>query len=142
MSAITLDMITKRMAFLVGGKLVVEYSGERRFPLGNVVQLHVDFALDPKKPYSDFDVLTNNVLKEAAKALVAHLERRRAEKTFDLPTDRAISGGYEVSSHRFNGCALRGLVKRNYVTHDESGIPNGEVDRYRFDVLYLPDQSQ
>lgn len=131
---LTLSMLTRQFAHLLGCMIDLEYSPEPASFIAGQRQAHADTAILPAHLYKSLDDVSEDVLMPAAYKLAEHLKADNAAVSFDLHEPPI---GYEFSIHRYNGISVRGMALRDQdFLGPNEGDPPIVVDLFRFDVLY------
>lgn len=135
---LTLSLLTRNFAHLLGNMVDVKFSDEKE-PLSGATQSYVDIAILPAHLFKSLDDVAEELLLPAAGALAERMKGNRASITFEM--DGPAREDIECSIHRCNGCSVRGMAQRGIETIGPDGGPL-IYDAFRFDILYRSETVQ
>jgi hypothetical protein len=139
---LTLAVLTRHFAGLLGSMIDVEYSAEPSSFIAGQKQAHADVAILPAHLYKSLDDVAEDVLMPCAFKLAEILKNERATTIFEMnmPPPSYMA---ETSIQKFGEVSVRGMVlrEREFPSPNE-GDPPIVVDLFRFDVLYREDSLQ
>lgn len=128
---ITLNLMTREIACLLGNQLALEFKDDFWFKiLAN--QSHVDFICSNIELNQTLDDLSSKVLNPAANGLLGRLVRGNAKYCYNMHTETKRYDCY-IATH--NGVCIRGIVNKTHTIFDENNI---EIitNLFRFDIRW------
>lgn len=137
---LTLSLLTRHFAHLLGNMVDVKFSEEKGSPSG-ATQSYADIAILPVHLFKSLDDVAEELLLPAAGALAERMKGNRASVTFEMEGPRAPYQDIECSIHRYNGCSVRGMVMRGQEIKGPDDCPL-IFGAFRFDVLYRSETVQ